>query len=225
LRARQRGGLSYADLIAIAGDFNVSTQALLWRMLNLRLLPREQVHALLDDPELHRQDVAMRRGQWWWSPPPLPERYVRLSFLAWQQGHLARARLAEYLETDLAELDDFLASYGLREPEPSAEEAVDLSLTADLSCLPLEADEWPVTVPNVGCRMRTSSFTTLAFALAPGATSPSPGSVSPGKRWRRHRAERRERIRQVGGVPFSSEALHWPVAQQETSWRIPLQNI
>jgi len=148
LRARQRGGLSYADLIAIAGDFNVSTQALLWRMLNLRLLPREQVHALLDDPELHRQDVAMRRGQWWWSPPPLPERYVRLSFLAWQQGHLARARLAEYLETDLAELDDFLASYGLREPEPSAEEAVDLSLTADLSCLPLEADEWPVAVPN-----------------------------------------------------------------------------
>jgi len=54
------------------------------------------------------------RGKWW-DPPPLPERFVRLAFLAYKRGKLSRTRLAQYLNIGLPGLTARLAEYGLDE--------------------------------------------------------------------------------------------------------------
>lgn len=139
------GGLTHASLVAIAGDFCVSTQALLWRLVNMGVYRRDLVQALLGDPQLNALDAASRLGTWW-DPSPLPRRFVYLCYLAWQQGHLSRSRLAEYLETHLADLDDCLAEYGLSASDIG--QNIDLSGIADANCFSLEDEEWPVIVPS-----------------------------------------------------------------------------
>ena len=54
------------------------------------------------------------RGRWW-DPPPIPERFVRLAFLAYSRGRLSKARLAEYLGVALPDLPATLMDYGLDE--------------------------------------------------------------------------------------------------------------
>ena len=131
--------LQYADLVAIAGDFGVSTSALLWRLVNMHIMEWEGVQAALKDPELQAVDAASRKRDRR-RPPNLPERFVRLSWLAWQLGHLSRGRLAEYLETHLVDLDDVLTEYGLSEAEFSPNEAVELALSGIMGCLSVEEE-------------------------------------------------------------------------------------
>jgi Zn-dependent peptidase ImmA (M78 family) len=138
------GGVTYGALVAMAREFEVSTSALLWSLRNMGILPREAVERLLADPAFTAMDAESRRGKWW-TPPPLPLRFVRLAYLAWQQGHLSRAKLAEYLNTNLATLDDELDQYGLSESQ--AGEELDFSPN-DAECFTLEDEEWPVLVPS-----------------------------------------------------------------------------
>lgn len=109
-------GVSWADLIDVARDFDVSTEALLWRLRSLRRINQEQVLELKADERFRQLDKSVRRGSWW-EPSPLPERFVRHAFLAYLKGHLSRTRLAEFLETNLAGLPDRLADYGLVETD------------------------------------------------------------------------------------------------------------
>ena len=138
------GGLTYASLVAIAGDFRVSTQALLWRLVNMGVYRRDLVQALLGDPQLNALDAASKQGRGG-DPPPLPRRFVHLCYLAWQQAHLSRSRLAEYLETNLADLDDCLADCI---DSSDIGEGIDLSSIANANCFSLEDEEWPVIVPS-----------------------------------------------------------------------------
>ena len=49
----------------------------------------------------------------WSQPPEIPERFVRLAFLAYMDGKLSRTLLADYLNTGLANLTNALLEYGL----------------------------------------------------------------------------------------------------------------
>ncbi|MGV8083954.1 MAG: helix-turn-helix domain-containing protein [Coriobacteriia bacterium] len=112
---RSSESLSRADLVAIARDFGVSSEALLWRLLNLGLgFEREQIERLLRDPDFRALDKASQIGQWW-DPPPLPERFVRLAHLASTRGRLSRSKLAGYLECGLPDLSSCLGRYGIAE--------------------------------------------------------------------------------------------------------------
>ncbi len=104
--------MSYADLIGLAREFDVSTEALLWRLYTLRRLEKDTVEGLLDNDQFRELDRASMRGRWR-DPSPLPERFVRLAFLAYQKGRLSRSRLAQYLETSLPGLSTRLMEYGL----------------------------------------------------------------------------------------------------------------
>ncbi|MGD0264146.1 MAG: XRE family transcriptional regulator [Candidatus Methylomirabilota bacterium] len=106
--------ISYADLIGLAREFDVSTEALLWRLYTLKRLEKDIVEKLLENDEFRDLDRASMRGRWW-DPSPLPERFVRLAFLAYQKGRLSRSRLAQYLETSLPGLPAHLMEYGLDE--------------------------------------------------------------------------------------------------------------
>lgn len=109
-------GIAYGSLIEVARRFDVSSAALVWRLVNLGRVKRSEAKRVLADPKFGRLDRASMVGKWW-EPPPLPQRFVRLAFLAFERGRLSRARLAELLETSLLDLPSTLRDYGFDELE------------------------------------------------------------------------------------------------------------
>lgn len=107
----KHGKISYGDLVELARDFDVSTEALLWRLVNCRRLTADQVRTVLNDPSFRSTDRSTMPANWR-QPPPFPERYVRLAFLAYQREKLSRARLAQLLGTSLIDLSATLLEYG-----------------------------------------------------------------------------------------------------------------
>lgn len=107
----KHGKISYGDLVELGRDFDVSTEALLWRLVNGRRLTADQARTILNDPRFRSTDRSTRPANWR-KLAPLPERYVRLAFLAYQREKLSRARLAQLLGTSLIDLSATLLEYG-----------------------------------------------------------------------------------------------------------------
>jgi Zn-dependent peptidase ImmA (M78 family) len=110
----RKGEVENGDLIAVARQFDVSTQALCYRLINLGWADHDEMEATLADPDFKSLDYTSKMGKWL-EPPTIPERFVRLAFLAYQRGNLSRPRLAEYLNVSISELGDRLQEYGLNE--------------------------------------------------------------------------------------------------------------
>ncbi len=108
------GSIGNVDLIEVARQFDVSTSALVYRLINLGAADPTGLQALLDDTAFRSLDKTSRIGRWL-QPPTMPERFVRLAFLAYQRGNLSRPRLAEFLNASLTEVRDVLEEYGLSE--------------------------------------------------------------------------------------------------------------
>jgi len=104
-----------AELVAMARDFGVSLETLVWRLHNLGLWPeRDVVRKLLGDPRLRELDKASQAKEWQ-DPPKLPERFVQAAYAATLGARLSRAQLASYLGCGLSELPSRLAEYGIDE--------------------------------------------------------------------------------------------------------------
>lgn len=104
-RVRCRDGrVSDPDLVELAREFDVSTQALIWRLVFLRLLTQEEADATLKRPAFQRLDRSTMAPRWDTPPAGLPDRYLRLAYLAHAKGRISMARLAEFLETSVSEL-------------------------------------------------------------------------------------------------------------------------
>lgn len=108
--------VSFTDVIEIAREFDVSADALLVRLAKLSFLTKESVESLRANPSFRKVDRESRKASWW-TPPRIPERFVRLAFMAYLEGRLSRARLAQYLDTSLIDLSDFLLEYGFNDRE------------------------------------------------------------------------------------------------------------
>ncbi len=108
--------IEYNDLIAIAREFDVSTEALLYRVLTLSLLNKDAIESILGDADFRSLDRATMSASWW-DPPDLPERFVRLASVAYKKGRLSRARLAELLDCSLPDVTETLSEYGLDDRE------------------------------------------------------------------------------------------------------------
>jgi len=112
---RKLGGLpirQLSDLLPVAAELAVSTSALAWRSVTLKLLNRERVETVLNS---HDRGGAADRG---WVPPvelgqPLPERYVSLAYAAYMRGDISIGKLAELLETNVGMVEHRLDKYGL----------------------------------------------------------------------------------------------------------------
>ena len=106
--------MSYQALVEMAREFQVSTEALLWRLSRLGCVNKTAVEDVLSDPTFRGLDRSSM-GPHWRNPMELPGRFVRLAFFAYEQGDLAKARLAEFLDTNLVDLSDKLSHYELYE--------------------------------------------------------------------------------------------------------------
>jgi len=104
------GKLSFESLIEIAREFDISIDALLWRLVNLGRLESNTAKEVLNNSTLRAIDKASFPT--WEKPERLPERYVRLCFLAYRQGKIGLAKLAEFLETSILDLAEQVQEAG-----------------------------------------------------------------------------------------------------------------
>lgn len=103
-----------ADVIEMARYFLVSTEALAWRLVSLRLVNAGVVEETLKLNEFRELDKAKRveDGR---DAPDISFRYVSLAFRAYKKGVISRGKLAEYLNVNRADLGGKLDKYGLKE--------------------------------------------------------------------------------------------------------------
>ena len=114
----QNNRITYLSLVEIAREFDVSTEALLYRLVGLRQLDRQRAKAVLADPRFRDLDRETMHEHWRGrEAPTFPQRFVRLAFGAYQRGRLSRARLAELLEASFLDLEEVLLEYGLDEED------------------------------------------------------------------------------------------------------------
>lgn len=109
--------ISYIDLIEIAREFKVSIEALLWRLVNLKLLKRKDVIACIEEGKIKDIDRKMRLSDWSDDKPYLSSRYVTLAIKALQLGKISKAKFAEYIDRPFSEVSSFLRKYGYDENE------------------------------------------------------------------------------------------------------------
>jgi transcriptional regulator with XRE-family HTH domain len=104
------------DIIELAKEFGVSTEAVLWRLVNLKTLKKPQVQKLLDNPKFRDLDRNMRQGLHGKERPSrFPSRFISLACRCLMEGKISRGVFAEYLEIDRSEIDDYLAAVGFGE--------------------------------------------------------------------------------------------------------------
>jgi hypothetical protein len=73
--------ITYIDLIEIAREFGVPTEALVYLLRSLNHLDEKTGDHILGDPKFSDTDRGTMHDSWW-KPPELPERFVRLAFIA-----------------------------------------------------------------------------------------------------------------------------------------------
>ncbi len=104
------------DIIELAKDFEVSTEAILWRLVNLNRLKDLQVKKILAEPDFRDLDRTMRRGlSAQYETAKFPARFTSLACRCLMEGKISRGTFAEYLEIERPEVDDFLTEMGFAE--------------------------------------------------------------------------------------------------------------
>jgi len=109
--------ISYINLVEIAREFKVSIEALLWRLVNLKLLKRKDVIKCIEEGKIKDIDKKMRITDWADDKLYLSSRYVTLAIKALQVGKISKAKFAEYIDKPFSEASSFLRKYGYDENE------------------------------------------------------------------------------------------------------------
>jgi Zn-dependent peptidase ImmA (M78 family)/transcriptional regulator with XRE-family HTH domain len=114
-RRLHSGALSFADIVAMAREFGVSVDALLWRLVNLKLVEKASVEQALANENLRQTDRVARLKDRAQQPARPSARFVSLAFECLQNGTLSRGRFAEMLGIRRGHVGTFLAEYGFDE--------------------------------------------------------------------------------------------------------------
>ena len=104
------------DIIEVAKDFGVSTEAVLWRLVNIKILKQSQAQKVLDNPKFRDLDRNMRRRLFRKDrPAKFPSRFISLACRCLMEGKISRGTFAGYVELDRAEIDVYLEDVGFVE--------------------------------------------------------------------------------------------------------------
>lgn len=110
--------ISYLNLVDIARDFDVSIEALLWRLVNLGLLKKEDIQEELEKGKIKDIDRKHRKTDWAETEKPyLSTKYISLAIKAFHLGKISKGKLAEYVGEKYSEIPSFLRRYGYDENE------------------------------------------------------------------------------------------------------------
>jgi Zn-dependent peptidase ImmA (M78 family)/transcriptional regulator with XRE-family HTH domain len=98
------GKISYDDLYDVARQFEVSIEALYWRLVNLYHIPKDDADSWV--AKLKKLSGSSARKD---KPAPeYPKRYFALAFKALRLGEISTARMAEYLGKSVSEIRQYL---------------------------------------------------------------------------------------------------------------------
>jgi Zn-dependent peptidase ImmA (M78 family)/transcriptional regulator with XRE-family HTH domain len=104
------------DIIELAKEFGVSTEAILWRLVDLKILKKSRAQKVLDNQKFRDLDHNMRRGLYNIDrPSKFPSRFISLACRCLMEGKISRGTFAVYLEIGRAEIDDYLDAAGFVE--------------------------------------------------------------------------------------------------------------
>jgi Zn-dependent peptidase ImmA (M78 family) len=106
--------IQYSTIMAIAREYGVSIQTLLYRLEFLGLVNQEFVDNSLADP-LFQSSIAEKGRKSYSNQTQIGDRFIRIAYLAYQFGKISRSRFARLVDTSLVSLESFLASHGLME--------------------------------------------------------------------------------------------------------------
>lgn len=107
--------LAYSEIVDISREFGVSTQALLYRMANLKLIAWDKAHALAQSDELKKIDQRARKDMD--QDSPTSQRFMLLAVKCLRKGLISRGKFSELLDIDRADIDEHLEYWGLSEEE------------------------------------------------------------------------------------------------------------
>lgn len=114
--------LSFSDIVDVAREFGVSTQALLYRMANMNMVPWQMADDAKSNEELQALDRRMRREAGF--EVPESERFILLAAKCLRKGLISRGKFAELMEIDRSDIDEYLEYRGLPEAEGVSVEIV-----------------------------------------------------------------------------------------------------
>lgn len=105
------GDIRYPDLVEMAREFEVSTEALVWRLRLLGKISQARAEEILADPLFRTEDRRTMPHHWAAAPDgPLPGRYWRLALNAYRRGEVSLAKVAGMLEISVSEAGALLMS-------------------------------------------------------------------------------------------------------------------
>ncbi|MFO7665093.1 MAG: helix-turn-helix domain-containing protein [Desulfobacterales bacterium] len=104
------------DIIELAKEFGVSSEAVLWRLVNLKIIKKTLALKVLETPNFRDLDRDMRQGlSGKEKTSKFPSRFISLACRCLMEGKISRGTFAAYLEIDRTEIDDYLTAAGFGE--------------------------------------------------------------------------------------------------------------
>jgi Zn-dependent peptidase ImmA (M78 family)/DNA-binding XRE family transcriptional regulator len=104
------------DVIELAKDFGVSTEAVLWRLVNLKIIRKPLAQKVIKNSHFRDLDRNMRRNLHGNDrPSKFPSRFISLACRCLMEGGISRGTFAAYIDIDRAEIDENLAAAGFVE--------------------------------------------------------------------------------------------------------------
>lgn len=125
LKTGVTGSGTIMDYIELSRYFGVSLDAFLWRLVDFRILEREQVRDVLDRPDVKEMNREARKGDRQLAEK-FSNRYAFLAIRCLQRGLISRSKFAEICDIHLHEVPEFLGRYGFSEEEL---DSIDFALT------------------------------------------------------------------------------------------------
>jgi len=104
--------LTYSLIVALARKYRVSAPAIVWRLRHLRFISSDAVKNVLSDKDF----IQLNRSTFkeaLETAPPVSNRFLRLAYLAYENGRLSKGRLAQMLGVNLRDVESYLSEKGL----------------------------------------------------------------------------------------------------------------
>lgn len=111
-KRREKSTIKLSDLIILACDYDVSIDALLWRLVNLRKMKKSKVQDILSDDAVKDYYNKLRQTKTE-KTPYISDKYLCLIFDAVIQGKMSEMSASEYLDVAVGETERIFADAGL----------------------------------------------------------------------------------------------------------------
>lgn len=114
-RAEESKQISYSDVVDIAIEFGVSTQALVYRLFHLNIITTfEQAKKIATDSELLQISNKKRKGKWGRES----EQFIAYAVRCLRKGLISRGKFAEFMDIDdRNKIDSYITERGFSEEE------------------------------------------------------------------------------------------------------------